>query len=201
MKRIEGGERTDRTCARVELRRSDLDRLFDEARKLALILEAIGSAVRVDQIGAGQFLFRHDNHHRGSVQVSQVLEDLSRGVHVLHRHPADNVTFGACLMTAPPLRAAGGAIAVPGTADVVPGTADIDASWRLMTAPYSYGPRKAPKPTSLQRPFPKVIHQDTGAPLSRWMVGPAFPTREECEAQRAADPNALCVADDERRKQ
>lgn len=106
----------------------------------------------------------------------------------------------AWLMTAPPLRAAGGAIAVPGTPDV-PGTADVEASWRLMTAPYSYGPRDARKVTSLQRSFPEVIRQDATAPLSRWLVGPAFPTREECEAQRAADPNALCVADDERLKQ
>jgi hypothetical protein len=102
----------------------------------------------------------------------------------------------AWLMTAPPLHAAGGEITVPGTADV-PGTTDVEASWRLMTAPYSYGARKAPKVTS----WPEVIRQDTTAPLSRWMVGPAFPTREECEAQRAADPNALCVADDERLKQ
>src|SRR5712691_4405557 len=110
----------------------------------------------------------------------------------------------AWLMTAPPVRAAGGAIAVPGTADVVPGTADVEASWRLMTAPYSYGPRKAPKPT-MARGYvlssPQIILQDTTAPLSRWLVGPAFPTREECEAQRAADPNALCVADNERLKQ
>src|SRR4030081_1639647 len=96
----------------------------------------------------------------------------------------------AWLMTAPPVRAAGGAIAVPGIADV-PGTADVEASWHLMTAPYSYGPHSPTKATSLQRPFPEVIHQDTGAPLSRWMVGPAFPTREECEASRGADPNAL----------
>jgi hypothetical protein len=70
-----------------------------------------------------------------------------------------------------------------------------------MTAPYSYGPRDARKVTSLQRSFPEVIRQDATAPLSRWLVGPAFPTREECEAQRAADPNALCVADNERLKQ
>jgi hypothetical protein len=100
----------------------------------------------------------------------------------------------AWLMMPPPLRAAGGPIAVPGTADV--------ETWYLMEPaakliPYRHCPScfhgEAAR-TLVNKPLP-------AQPLPGWMITKVFPTRPECEAELRTNPRDRCIsADDPRLK-
>jgi hypothetical protein len=87
-------------------------------------------------------------------------------------------------MMAPPLRTAGGSVAVPGTADV-------ETRWDLMMAlpDFSHGVCN-----SCAIPF------DPTRPLSEWKVAQTFPTEQECLDHRPGNVEDFqCVATDDPR--
>ena len=94
-----------------------------------------------------------------------------------------------------PLRAAGGPIAVPGTADV--------ETWYLMgpaakLIPYRHCPQcfhgEAAR-TLVNKPLP-------AQPLPGWMMVKTCPSQRECEAHLRANPRDRCIsADDPRLKE
>jgi hypothetical protein len=88
------------------------------------------------------------------------------------------------LMIAPPLRAAGAPIAVPGTADA-------QTRWDLMMAPpdFSHGVRSF-----------RGIPFDPTRPLSEWRVTQTFPTEQECLAHLPGNAEDFrCIATDDPR--
>jgi hypothetical protein len=98
----------------------------------------------------------------------------------------------AWLMMPPLLRAAGGAIVVPGTADV--------ETWYLMApaipvAPYNpRGFHDDMARTLMYGPLP-------AQPLRGWTIAETLPSLSECEVQLHANPKDRCIsADDPRLK-
>jgi hypothetical protein len=87
------------------------------------------------------------------------------------RHAAA-LALAAWLLLLSQLRAAGGAVAVPGTADVKP------PGWLLLQPPLCPLPIPSGSPPGVQ-----TFGPDTTAPLLRWKIVKTFPTEKECHAQ------------------
>jgi hypothetical protein len=101
------------------------------------------------------------------------------------------------LFLSSPLRAAGGPIAVPGTADV--------ETWYLMR-PATPVIRYHSRPNSFSCPEDWIaLAVGSGPlpaqPLPGWMIAETFASQQECETQLRANPRGRCIsADDPRLK-